>query len=177
MSEIRFSLGGVYNEVWIRYWIRVPVNFDMTASAGSGDNNKWFALWQDGYSGHGTGATIMWNFWRQSLNGGATHSFSMARDSQGGGHHAHYSNFMLPQDAGRWMQVVLHAKNSSASGEADGEAHIWRRWEDEAQFTPYFGVYQSWFFTSQFRTRWMAGWLYHGLGKWRIHGRHRVPFR
>jgi hypothetical protein len=137
MAEQRFSIGGAYDEIWIRYWLRVPVNFNMNPQGPNSSNNnqKFFALWQDGYSGGGTGATITWNFWRQSSNGGARFSFQNSRDNQSSGHFGHFENFMLPEDAGRWMQVVLYARNSSASGEPDGEVGIWRRWEDEADFT------------------------------------------
>ena len=137
MSEQRFSIGGAYEEIWIRYWLRVPINFNMNPQGPNSSNNnqKFFALWQDGYSTQGTGGNIQWNFWRQSENGGARFTFSMSRDSLGGGHHGHYADFMLPEDAGRWMQVVLHAKTASGNDTLDGEARIWRRWEDEAAFT------------------------------------------
>jgi len=101
----------------------------------SNNNQKLFALWQDGYAGHGTGPTIVWNFWRQSSNGGARFDFVLGGDSQSRGHFGSYEDFMLPEDAGRWMQLVLYAKNSSADGALDGEVGIWRRWEDEADFT------------------------------------------
>lgn len=132
-SEQRFSLGGVYDEIWIRYWLRVPINFDMTVSAGTGNNNKFFALWQDAYATKGTGGNIQWNFWRQD-NGGARFTFSMS-NADGSGHHGEYRDFMTIADRGRWMQIVLYAKRASTATSNDGEARIWRRWEGETEFT------------------------------------------
>ncbi len=137
MSEQRFNIGGAYEEIWIRYWLRVPINFNMNPQGPNSSNNnqKFFALWQDSYSTRGTGGNIQWNFWRQAHNGGARFSFSMSNDSVGSGHHGHYDDFMLPEDAGRWMQVVLYAKTASGNDSLDGEARLWRRWENEPDFT------------------------------------------
>lgn len=136
-SEQRFDMGAAYPEVWIRYWIRVPTNFVHENPTGSSANNKWFALWMDGYSQHGDGPTIVWNFWPQE-GGSSQFTFSLSQEdpSTEPGHHAGYEDFMVaPDDRGRWMQVVLYAKRSSAPGQADGEARIWRRWEGETTHT------------------------------------------
>jgi hypothetical protein len=128
-SEQRFDLGRAYPEIWIRYWLRVPRNFQH--GAGNPSNHKFFALWMDGYSQHGKGPTIVWNFWRQA-DGNSRFSFSHSRDPVGAGHHGLAPDFLVsPRDRGRWMQIVLHAKMSSAPAKNDGEARIWRRWQDE----------------------------------------------
>jgi hypothetical protein len=131
-SEQRFDLGGAYPEIWIRYWLRVPQNFQH--GAGNPSNHKFFALWMDGYSQHGKGPTIVWNFWRQD-DGNSRFSFSHSRDPVGAGHHGLAPDFLVsPRDRGRWMQIVLYAKMSSAPDQNDGEARIWRRWQDEKDF-------------------------------------------
>ena len=131
-SEQRFDLGGAYPEIWIRYWLRVPKNFQH--GAGNPSNHKFFALWMDGYSQHGKGPTIVWNFWRQA-DGNSRFSFSHSKDPVGAGHHGLAPDFLVSsRDRGRWMQIVLYAKMSSAPGKNDGEARIWRRWQDEKDF-------------------------------------------
>jgi hypothetical protein len=131
-SEQRFHLGGAYPEIWIRYWLRVPTNF--VHGAGNPSNNKFFALWMDGYSQHGNGPTIVWNFWRQP-DGNSRFSFSLSK-ALPRGHHGLADDFLVsPRDQGRWMQIVLYAKMSSSPEADDGEARIWRRWKDENAFT------------------------------------------
>jgi hypothetical protein len=135
-SEQRFSLGGAYPEVWIRYWIRIPHNFIHENPTGSSANNKWFALWMDGYSQHGEGPTIVWNFWPES-DGSSEFTFSFSQEAGGlRSHHGSYNHFIrYPDDQGRWMQVVLYAKMSTDGTSNDGETRIWRRWEGEEEFT------------------------------------------
>lgn len=137
-AEKRFQLtegGRSFDEIWLRYWIRVPINFDVSTRAlGSTDNYKWFALWMDGYSNRGTGATVVWNFWRRD-DGSVRFTFSTSNDTLGSGHHSRYDNFITAGDRGRWMQVVLYAKRSSSRDATDGEIGFWRRWEDETEFT------------------------------------------
>lgn len=135
-SEQRFSLGGAYPELWIRYWIRIPHNFIHENPTGSSANNKWFALWMDGYSQHGEGPTIVWNFWPES-DGSSRFSFSFSKETNGlRSHHGSYNHFIrFPEDQGRWMQVVLYAKMSTDALSNDGETRIWRRWEGETEFT------------------------------------------
>src|SRR5574343_432034 len=57
-SEQRFNLGTAQRDLWIRFWFKVPENFIHSGSASCGEgganNNKLFAMWQDGYS---SGAT------------------------------------------------------------------------------------------------------------------------
>ena len=133
MAEQRFKLGQAYPEIWFRFWLRVPENFQHGPKNPS--NNKFFALWMDGYSQHGDGATAVWNFWRQA-DGNSRFTFSNSRDTAGRGHHGSARDFLVsPRDRGRWMQIVLYAKMSSAPGVADGEQGIWRRWEGQKEFT------------------------------------------
>jgi hypothetical protein len=135
-SEQRFKLGAAYPEIWFRYWLRVPKNFVHEPVSESSHNNKFFALWMDGYSQKGDGPTIVWNFWGDD-SGGSRFTYSLSQEANGtNGHHGSYDNFIrVPEDRGRWMQVVLYAKMSSSATSNDGESRIWRRWQDECDFT------------------------------------------
>lgn len=134
-SEQRFDMGQPQPEIWIRYWLRVPTNFKHGHT--SPTNNKFFALWMDGYSQHGDGPTIVWNFWRDGETDNSRFTYSVGETgASSGGHHSEYPNFIRsPEDQGRWMQVVLYAKMSTDAESMDGESRIYRRWEDEDAFT------------------------------------------
>lgn len=134
-SEQRFDIGQAQPELWIRYWLRVPTNFRHGDT--SPTNNKFFALWMDDYSQHGDGPTIVWNFWRDGDTDNSRFTFSVSETGgPGGGHHSDYPEFIRsPEDQGRWMQVVLYAKMSTDAQSMDGEARIYRRWEDEDDLT------------------------------------------
>jgi hypothetical protein len=134
-SEQRFDIGAPHPEIWIRYWLRVPTNFRHGHT--SPTNNKFFALWMDDYSQHGDGPTIVWNFWRQGETDNSRFTFSVSETgSASGGHHSDYPDFIRsPEDQGRWMQVVLYAKMAMDADSMDGEARIYRRWEDELSYT------------------------------------------
>jgi hypothetical protein len=85
----------------------------------------------DDYSQHGSGPTIVWNFWRQA-DGNSSFSFCHSARK---GHHGYANGFLVsPRDQGRWMQIALYAKMSSSLEASDGEARIWRRWEGENKF-------------------------------------------
>jgi len=135
-SEQRFDMGQPQSELWIRYWLRVPTNF--RHGHASPTNNKFFALWMDGYSQHGEGPTIVWNFWRDGETDDSRFTYSLNQTgASGGSHHADYPEFIRsPEDQGRWMQVVLYAKMSTDAESMDGESRIYRRWQDETEFTP-----------------------------------------
>lgn len=145
MSEQRFDLGGVYPEIWISYWIRVPINF-RHGSIGTPPgyrNQKWFALWTDKYSGSGQ-PVVVFNFWDErdawSADGSSGSSYSTVSISNAtnisSGHREKFPDFIrFPRDQGRWMHVVARYKIASARGAEDGIVQWWRRWEDESAYT------------------------------------------
>lgn len=136
MTEQRFDLGAAHREIWIRYWTRVPVNYYHNNPASGAANNKFFALWMDGYSQEGDGST----FWLSLENAGSGNSNLAFTSSKG------YFNASMgmqqgtpfinaTRDRGRWMSVVIHLKCQSSDGNIDGVVETWRRWKNEASYT------------------------------------------
>ncbi|SEQ47545.1 hypothetical protein [Natrinema salaciae] len=128
-----------YPEIWIGFWIRVPHNYSQASGGGSPTNDKFLAVWTDGYSIHGTGPTGVFNLWsshdEEPGSARATVSGSLAErdDGQSYSHTKGIDDFIVPaRDQGRWMYSVHRLTMSSAPGEADGVMQWWRRWEDEA---------------------------------------------
>lgn len=141
-TEQRFTLGQGHRDLWFSFWLRVPVNF--VHSENTPSNNKLFYLWMDGYSTHGEGATLGFEFWRGTGSTAGTSRLaynvrSSGKGLSGGhtGHQGHFEFIRYPEDQGRWMQIVIHARASSSNGSNDGLLELWRRWADEPTFTKY----------------------------------------
>lgn len=132
MTEQRFHLGSAHPEIWYKYWIRVPINY--SHASGSPSNNKFFATWMDGYSKDGDGPTVYWNL----LGNGESGSNIAVSHSTGGytiaGGQMDSTPFIsVPDDRGRWMEVVIHITASTSTTE--GLIEFWRRWESESTYT------------------------------------------
>lgn len=138
MAEQRFAFTA-RDEVWFRYWIRVPENFLHNSSSPS--NHKFFALWMDDYSVAGVGSTLAWEFWNNGSGGSemAVH-YSNGNNTVMGPHLQQTQFISVPADRGRWMQVVMHIKAATTTESNDGVIEMWRRWEDESDFTKYHEV-------------------------------------
>lgn len=143
--EKRFSLGGVYPEIWISYWVRVPINYvHGTIGPGPGfRNQKWFALWTDTYAGSSE-PTIVFNIYDErnawSDDGKSGESYSTVTISNAtnmnSAHREKFPGFIrFPEDQGRWMHIVARYKIASSRGAEDGIVQWWRRWENEAEYT------------------------------------------
>jgi hypothetical protein len=130
-SEQRFALGVALKEVWFRYWLRVPVNYVHTTG-----NNKFFALWMDAYSGQGP---IV--FWQLMPTDGTISTIRHSQVAIGGGPDVggtvEPAFIRIPEDRGRWMQVVFRIIAATERGSNDGVVEMWRRWEDEPDFTKF----------------------------------------
>jgi len=137
-AEQRFDLGKPYRELWIRYWLRVPVNYTHELPRpGRPSNGKLLALWMDGYSQKGDGPTVLWNSWRSGEGSTNVTICHGAGEGTMFGHKQHKLFISVPRDRGRWMQVVYHVKAATDRKSNDGWFRMWRRWEDEPTFTKY----------------------------------------
>lgn len=124
MTEQRFVLGTHYPDLWLAYWIRVPVNFYH-----GGLNNKFLALWPAEYD---TAGTVTWQT-RPSGSGGANLVY---QDGGVTGGETDPTPFIsVPGDRGRWMHVVARVKAASSANANDGVIQFYRRWEGEDSYT------------------------------------------
>jgi hypothetical protein len=132
-AEQRFNLGGAYPEIWIKYWIRVPVNYQH----GTG-NYKFLSLWMDDYNST-AGGKITWEFWPTDIPGDSVLAFAYDAGNGAGnsGHKQHTPFINASEDRGKWMEIVIHAKTSSGGEPNDGVIELWRRWEGEESYTQF----------------------------------------
>jgi hypothetical protein len=134
-KEKRFDLGKAYPDIWFRFWIRVPHNYEHTHPNAS-SNRKLFALWMDDYSNKGLGPTVLWEFWKDGAKGSrVTVHWSEGGYKSAGGHQQRQQFITYPKDLGRWMQLVFRVKAASSPTAKDGIVQMWRRWQGEEEFT------------------------------------------
>ena len=157
MSEQRFYLGTPHRNLWIRFWARVPVNFSHNSSSPS--NSKFFAIWMDDYSTKGDGSTVIWEFWNNRADGS---NLTIHYNETGGRDTRHEQStafIKVPDDRGRWMQVVIHVKAATSASANDGSAALWRRWGNEADFTQFHNKTGMNFTTPLGTDGWGGGYL------------------
>lgn len=133
-AEQQFRLNTAYPEIWVRFALRVPVNFQHGSTAPS--NNKLFMFWMDNYSTKGDGSTVGMEY-RNDGSGGSNFyvKVSPGRYSVLGGDQGSVSFIRYPSDQGRWMQIVVRIRAESTPDSKDGIVQVWRKWEGETQFT------------------------------------------
>lgn len=130
-SEQRFSLGTPMEDVWIRFWLRVPVNFSYGPK---GSPNKLFSLWSDGYSAKGDGSTVWLGFHRENTTDATvaiTYSAGGYNTSKG---YMQSAPFITTNDRGRWMHLVMHFKTESRPGASDGQIQTYRKWKGDSAY-------------------------------------------
>lgn len=139
-AEERFVFTVPRQEVWIRYWLRVPTNFEHVAPEPHwATNNKLFALWMDDYSAHGKGPSVIWEYWDNGQGGSDIAVHYSEGNNTGAGPHLQFQPFInASTDKGRWMQLVLHVKaatktNSGASNN-DGLIETYRKWNGDSGY-------------------------------------------
>lgn len=131
-TEQRFDFGTPMKDVWIRFWLRVPINF---AYGPTRSPNKLFSMWSDGYSGKGDGSTVWLGMLRiyGTTDSSFAHSYSDGGYKTSGGYKQE-KVFATSKDRGRWMHLVLHFKTESSPGASDGIMQTFRRWQDETNY-------------------------------------------
>ena len=133
MAEQRFTLGAPRNELWIRYWIRVPVNFSFESG---GTPNKFFSIWFDGYEGAGDGSTVWLCMEKFNTNSASLWFTYTIGNYTGSTAPKQTTPFIdVPADRERWMQIVFHVKAESSPGAGDGIIETYRRWDGDTSFS------------------------------------------
>jgi hypothetical protein len=123
------------SEIWLRWDLKVPINFLHEDVPGS-DNNKLWRMWMD--AGEADGSKVGMSFRPDLLVSGGSDFFckiSPGRGAPVGGDLGSTSFISVPGDRGRWMQILVRVKAETAEDASDGIMQVWRRWEDEGSFT------------------------------------------
>lgn len=130
MAEQRFTMNP-QPEVWVGFWLRVPINFTHPRSSGGQTNSKFLALWKERYDNEAMG-TATWQLHGDG-NGGSLISIADGGVQVGAVQYTQFIN--VPADRGRWMHVVFHLKSATSASANDGVLELWRRWENQSSYT------------------------------------------
>ena len=130
-SERRFSLGGHYSDIWIKYDIYIPLNYTHRTGPGSENNKGFVHLWsgvQSTYAGDTrTGPLYGPNFW-PSGSGSSIQMWVGTRINnvgQGVSFNGPNVPVITANDKGHWMTIVVHAKLATAANN-DGVYELWK---------------------------------------------------
>lgn len=174
-SEQRFTLGGYYPDLWIKYDIYIPSNYTHRSGPGS-DNNKGFLhIWAGTYEGEGRGGPLYGpNFWPSSNGGSAVRFWIGSRINnvgQGIGHYGPTVKVIEPNDFGHWMTIVIHAKYASSSND-DGVYELWKTdWQGvktkilDIHDGPFYATWPDGSIAKGFNQGYLLGWANSGFAE------------
>jgi len=137
-SELRYSLGGNYTEIWVGYDLYIPDNYYHREQSDSANNKGFLFAWSGDYgspSGPGMGP----NFWPlPDGSSGSTHyvwgidfinQWGEPRTQIHLTEGVNTSGINL-SDRGKWIKIICHYKYASSANN-DGVAEIWKKYPDE----------------------------------------------
>jgi len=160
-AEQRFGLGVAKTDIWMRYWLRVPVNYE---HRNINPNNKkfWLMYMDQDTSAGGHSGTVVAGLW-YTAGGDSLLKVEWTDEGQLIGYENSFSESTSEitttafidssVDKGRWMQIVVHLKEASGVGVKDGVLEFWRRWDGETSFTKIFDISHR-----IYRTHAVPGW-------------------
>jgi hypothetical protein len=127
-AEQRFNIGQQLSELWLEYYVWVPVGFALRSQAQA--NNKFLALWPLNYSTIGDTYVVT----EYDRNGTDTSVSRMLGYGDmfyadgtviRGGDAVATSNFISAAREGEWSRIRVHYKLASGPGETDGVYEGW----------------------------------------------------
>lgn len=133
-SELRFDLGGLYKEIWMKYRMYIPENYYHRDSSGS-DNNKGFYLWSGQYN-NGADVLVSASWWRTE-NGGTRMMGNWKTNSETS---KHYNDDDLSgviidynTDRDKWHDIVIRVRIGDPAI-PNGALQVWKNdtpiWSD-----------------------------------------------
>lgn len=137
---LRFAQKSYYDQVWNGTVRNRTRRATATASGRSQwpANNKFLAVWSDAYSGQGTGSTIVWctdlDWASQEKGSHLTVAYSTGGGT-GSGSPVSGGILVRAQDAGTWIDLVMHGRFPSREGLRDGVIETWFRRQGESGWT------------------------------------------
>jgi len=122
--------------MWIAWDLRVPDNYYHNPQASASDENqKLLRLWTDAYAGSDGASKVGLSF-RPLRDDGSSYYFGkIFGPATNGGDKGNVEFINVPRDLGKWMRLVVRVQFESSVGANDGSMTVWRKWEDQTDFT------------------------------------------
>lgn len=138
VSELRFSLGSSYPEIWFKYYLYYPdgteTPFRGVKMEQFGNNNKFMRVWSE-ESGSETDPRMGVSYYADGLSGNVRAGlqsgvFNNGTVSQVPYDDANYIDLVTDQTRGKWVEIVHYYKASttdvgSTPSEGDGVIKLW----------------------------------------------------
>ena len=122
------------SELWMAIDYQVPSNYVKPTNAPA--NDKFLAVYCDGYSAAGDGSTAVLELWPDGSGNVNLRLLWSEGAYQGGVPELPQVNFInLPADQGKWMTVLVHIKPSTTRTSSDGVLEVFRKWDGESSYT------------------------------------------
>jgi hypothetical protein len=143
---LRLAAQSAMNQVWVGEVTNITRNSKRASTGRSqwGANNKLLAIWADGYSTKGLGSTIVWQTDLTEWSEGRRDSTITVGYSTGNhtvtGPPASGGVLIGPGDAGKYVDLIFHARFTSKPGAKDGVIQTWARKQGEAAYKPYHNI-------------------------------------
>lgn len=124
-SEQRFKLGGQYKEVWFKYDLYIPDNYNHRSVSPS--NNKFLALYAAPYTENGFESNFS-----TSANGSGGSNLGMHYEKSESSSDEKVSypesgkGFITTADRGKWVSIKVHLKVPSGNFANDGVMQLWK---------------------------------------------------
>lgn len=121
-AELRFDLGAVYPELWVRYQLYIPNNYTHR-DAISSDNNKFIRLWGMTYNDYEKVGACTWL--NEPANGYSELIADWNYHGDGvGPKGVAKQQFIAASDRGQWIDTMVHVKAATAT--TFGTIQFWK---------------------------------------------------
>ena len=144
MSEQRFTLGSQETEMWWRYKLWIPANYQHRIGSGANNNKGLLMLWSQGYSSgptvslhfgtpndfvDGTSASnpngsVIYAAWRQE-NGVLRNFYNENNLSENHKNNMDPTKGIRAEHFGQWNDIVVHVKAATNDAPYDGAVQAW----------------------------------------------------
>lgn len=137
-SELRFSLGALRKEIWIKYDLYVPANYYHRVPTGSGNNKGYIMLWSGDYTNNPSQLSAI-SFWPDA-NGSSMMCANFKSNGSPSTHKCNQNDIsgniavtattkviaLDPSKSnGKWETTVIHIKAADV-GVANGIYEVWK---------------------------------------------------
>lgn len=126
-SELRFNLGGLYKEIWMKYRLYVPINYFHRRTPSSDNSKGYFMFWSGEYNNRSN--TLIASSWWPSGDGNTVMNGQWKTNTETSQHYREESLSAMAidrtTDLGKWQDVVVRVKVADHLT-SNGAVQVWK---------------------------------------------------